>query len=111
MRHHRRVFSDDSGRIHIQRKRVFRFFLRGFKIHIDGAVVGSVRNGGSLTFAVPAGRHEVRASLDWQGSPPLAVDVPPGATVVLTVAPTTDPLAVAHITDRNYQALTLTPDR
>jgi hypothetical protein len=103
--------SDGYGQIIVRRRRVFRFFLRGFKIQIDGVVVGSVRNGGVSSFHVPAGGHEVRATLDWQGSPPVAVQVPAGGAVSLEVAPTTDPLAVAHVADRSYKLLSLTPDQ
>lgn len=65
----------------------YRDALRAYSIEVDGEDRGSVRAGETLTIEVPAGSHEVRASIDWTGSPAVAIDARAGEQVWLVVEP------------------------
>ncbi|MGO8870585.1 MAG: DUF4190 domain-containing protein [Acidimicrobiales bacterium] len=41
---------------------------RSYKVVIDDAVIGKIRNGETADFRIPAGRHEVAIKLDWARS-------------------------------------------
>lgn len=45
---------------------------RKYKVLIDGEKVGALKNGGSESFEVGAGRHEVMMKVDWCSSLELA---------------------------------------
>lgn len=45
--------------------------LRAYDIHIDGARVGEIWDGGIATFAVAPGDHEVQLHIDWCRSRPV----------------------------------------
>lgn len=62
-------------------------------IEIDGVRVGKVARGEQAVFSVTAGQHNVRATLDWSGSPVVVIDVADGESISLTVEPAGDPLA------------------
>src|ERR1700674_479408 len=51
---------------------------RSYKVLVDGAVVGTIRNGRTEDFAIPAGEHDVRIKLDWTGSTTLRFGVGAG---------------------------------
>lgn len=68
---------------------------RSYWIDIDGRPVGKIRIGQRLVFAVTAGRHVVRARIDWTGSPKVHVDLGSGGEVVFYVHPAGSPLATA----------------
>ena len=65
----------------------YRDLLRRYEVEVDGVVRGSVARGERLEIDVPAGRHDVRAKIDWTGSPVVPVEVPPGQAVTLRVEP------------------------
>jgi len=49
--------------------------FRSYRVLVDGAAVGTIRNGQTADFSVPAGEHDVRLKLDWTGSKPSNFDV------------------------------------
>jgi hypothetical protein len=51
---------------------------RAYKVLVDGAVVGKIRNGESADFSVPPGHHEIRLKMDWTGSQVFSLDAEPG---------------------------------
>ena len=52
--------------------------LRKIAIYIDGKKVGSISNGSTVTFEVAEGIHEVRAKIDWCGSPKVTCSIQEG---------------------------------
>lgn len=44
---------------------------RRYEVRVDGASVGALRAGGTLTAHVTPGVHELRVHIDWCASPPL----------------------------------------
>jgi hypothetical protein len=68
-----------------------RDLLRGYRIVVDGRRIGTLRRGNEVTVALAPGRHRVRATIDWSGSPELEVDLAPGRTVRLVVEPAGSP--------------------
>jgi hypothetical protein len=83
------ALSGGDGRLVVSRPRGVwrRDLLRSFRLDVDGEPRGTVRRGQVLELEVPAGRHAVRARIDWTGSPTLEVDVEPGASVTVVVKP------------------------
>ncbi|SDO22397.1 hypothetical protein [Geodermatophilus sp. DSM 45219] len=73
--------------------------LRRYEVLVDGRVAGRLRRGEDLRLDVPAGRHSVQARIDWTGSPPVEVDVPPAGSVTVTVTPD-DPVRGLFSSDR-----------
>jgi hypothetical protein len=76
------------ARITVRRpERPYRDRLRSYGIEIDGVRVGTVATGEQIDFPVGAGAHDVRAVIDWTGSPPVHLEVPPGGRARLLVEP------------------------
>ena len=46
--------------------------LRAYKIVLDGAVIGTIRNGDTKTFPVLPGKHSLSLKIDWCGSKPVS---------------------------------------
>ena len=65
----------------------YRDRLRSYWIEVDGVRVGKVKRGREAQVWVPPGPHEVRASIDWLGSPTVRVEAVVGQPVHLTVEP------------------------
>jgi hypothetical protein len=61
--------------------------LRSYWIEIDGVRVGTVARGEEVDIPVSVGAHDVRAVIDWTGSPSVHVDMAPGGRARLTVEP------------------------
>jgi hypothetical protein len=77
-----------AGQILVERpKGGSRDLLRRYNVKIDGELVGKIRRGGRLAFAVSPGHHHVQARIDWTGSPQVEVNVIDGTDVHLTVRP------------------------
>ncbi len=74
------------GTITIRRGTAFADALRGYSVFVDGTKLGTLRQGETFRCDVGSGRHEVRLTLDWYGSPTLVVDVGAG-DVDLVCAP------------------------
>ncbi len=60
--------------------------LRQVKIEVDGAVVAGLKPNSRTEVRLSAGRHTVRAILDWTKSEAKEVTVPADGRVVLTTA-------------------------
>jgi hypothetical protein len=65
----------------------YRDRLRSYWIEIDGVRVGTLAWGEQIDFPVVAGGHDVRAVIDWTGSPSVHVEVAPGGHARLMVEP------------------------
>lgn len=63
--------------------------LRAYAVLVDGVRLGTLRQGETFRCDVGTGRHEVRLTVDWCGSPTLVVDVGT-ADVDLACAPHRD---------------------
>ena len=78
----------ETARIVVRRpKGGYRDLLRSYRIEIDGVRVGRISRGQEVEFSVSPGTHQVRAAIDWSGSPVVQVDVADGGTARLVVAP------------------------
>jgi hypothetical protein len=78
----------ERARIVVRRKPGgYRDRVRSYKVTIDGTERGTLPAGGTVETEVVPGRHEVRVTIDWTGSPVVAVDVPPGGTAELDAEP------------------------
>lgn len=53
------------GRIVITRKNEWNNRLREIGVYVDGKKLGTVSNGETKTFTVPAGTHQLMAKIDW----------------------------------------------
>ncbi|MDP4504018.1 hypothetical protein [Nonomuraea turcica] len=70
------------GKIVIARQRSgWRDRSRAYTVLIDGAQVGSLRRGGVLEIDVSPGQHVVQLKIDWTGSAPHNITVPPASEV------------------------------
>jgi hypothetical protein len=77
-----------NGVITVHRPRGgWRDFARSYRIEIDGELRGRLWRGQSMDVPVPAGRHVVRAAIDWTGSEDLDVDVGVGSCTRVRVEP------------------------
>ncbi len=62
-----------------------RDLLRTYWLEVDGTRVARIHRGQQIEIPIAAGRHVVRATIDWSGSQPLDVDLAEGDTVRLKV--------------------------
>jgi hypothetical protein len=60
-----------SARITVERAKDYVGVFRAYWLVIDGAKVGRVKRGKSLTVDVEPGQHELHLALDWTRSPSL----------------------------------------
>jgi hypothetical protein len=60
---------------------------RSFKIILDGQQVAALSRGGQVALEVDAGRHTVRARVDWHGSRTVELDLADHDHVHLTCEP------------------------
>ena len=80
--------NSETGTLVVRRPRGgWRDFARSYRIEVDGRRRGRLRRGRTVELKVPAGRHVVRARIDWTGSPELDVEVPAGSSVTCCVEP------------------------
>jgi hypothetical protein len=66
--------------------------VRAYKILVDGAEVGEVRQLGEFLVPVAPGRHSVQFKIDWCCSPSIEIEVAEGATEVVACEPNAHPL-------------------
>jgi hypothetical protein len=76
---------EDKTRIVIARKGEWMNRARGFKVNIDGAEAGVIRNGRTEEFQVAPGKHTIMCKVDWCSSRDYSVDLKPGETTYLRV--------------------------
>ncbi|GAA0247601.1 hypothetical protein [Cryptosporangium japonicum] len=60
---------------------------RRYRVEVDGRRIGTLKRGQSLTVDLSPGSHRVQALIDFEGSHPLEVNVPPGEEARLVVEP------------------------
>ena len=63
------------GKIIVKRKSEWANRWRSINILIDGKKTGTVSNGESKEFDLPAGLHQVKAEIDWCGSPEISFTI------------------------------------
>ncbi|MFS8100457.1 hypothetical protein LFM09_25340 [Lentzea alba] len=66
---------------------VWRDRARRYWIEINGVRSGQIGHDEHLEFPVQPGVYDLRAAIDWTGSPVVRLSVAPGQTVRLTVEP------------------------
>src|SRR5271156_3708012 len=55
--------------------------LRAYKIVLDGAAIGTIRNGETKTFPIFPGPHSLSLKIDWCGSKPAEFKAAGGVSV------------------------------
>ena len=83
-----------QGTIQLERGTASTDKLRAYKVLVDGAEVGTIKQGTTESFPVAPGTHDVQLKIDWALSPIVTVDVPAGGTVRLTCRPKANPFTV-----------------
>jgi hypothetical protein len=91
----RRFFTGDGGGVaeggfvRVDRGRSgWKDRLRSYKVVLDGAVVGKLRDGSEAVFPVDPGRHSLAIRIDWTGSDIEDFTVDEGQTVHFACGPT-----------------------
>jgi hypothetical protein len=101
---------DEAARIVVRRPEGgYRDRIRSYWIEIDGVRTGKVARGEQGDFPVTPGAHNVKAVVDWLGSPTIQVEVAAGETTRLTVEPGGSAFQPWHIFKREGY-LTLSVD-
>jgi hypothetical protein len=80
------VSGESQGTVIVHRVSRRADLLRAYVVEIDGEDVGTVRDGETLQLQVATGPHTARVRVDWLGSPPVNVSVPPRGAVRLRCA-------------------------
>jgi hypothetical protein len=62
---------------------------RRYRVHLDGAEIGSIKNDEVREFAIEPGEHDVRLIIAWEGSDVLRFSVGPRETAYFIVMPHT----------------------
>jgi hypothetical protein len=75
----------EAGTLVIKRAGGYADGGRAYRVMVDDAELGHVRENESLRLAVSPGTHRVELRIDWTGSNPVAVHVEPGHEVALVV--------------------------
>jgi hypothetical protein len=79
---------ENTARISVYRPAAqWRDRARRYWIEINGARAGQIGSDEQVEFSVPPGVHDVRAAIDWTGSPVVRLALAPGQTARLTVEP------------------------
>ncbi|MEM7251683.1 MAG: TIR domain-containing protein [Pseudomonadota bacterium] len=73
----------DTAYIELRRAKSFSNMLRSYSVYIDDAKVDKIKSGQTKRYALPAGPHTVRTSVDFYKSKPLDVVLSAGETLVL----------------------------
>ncbi len=80
--------SDRSATIVVSRSLArYPDLFRRYRITVDGDERATLKRGEQVKIQVEAGRHVVRARIDWAGSPDFDVDVTSGQRAELVVKP------------------------
>ena len=59
--------------------------LRAYSIFLDGARVGKIKDGETVTYPLSPGSHTVQARIDWCRTKPVEITVKPGQDIPLEV--------------------------
>ncbi len=78
----------------LKRSSEFMNAARKIGVYIDGSKVGTIKNGGTEVYDVAAGKHTIRAKMDWCGSRDIEFSVGEGETryMKLTGIPYANPI-------------------
>ncbi len=68
----------DQAQITVTRTTKYPGRLRSYKVKVDGAILGRVPAGGSVTIPVAPGRHSIALRVDWCGSESIDFEARPG---------------------------------
>jgi hypothetical protein len=102
---------EERGRIVIRRPEGgYRDLRRSYRIEVDGVGVGKVAEGERVEVTVAPGQHNIRAVIDWSGSPVLPIDVAAGQTARLVVESAGDMVAAVSQIWKRHSWLTLKPE-
>ena len=74
--------------------------LRAYKVVLDGAEVGELRRGESISVRAAPGSHRLRLRIDWTGSEEVAFDLGPDQIVDFACQPRPQGLSVADLLTR-----------
>ena len=55
--------------------------LRAYKLFLDGAKVGLLKEGEQLTLRIPSGNYRIIAKIDWCSSPEVECDISENETI------------------------------
>src|SRR6188508_88630 len=99
--------SNSGSTIIITRTSQYANRLRAIKIFINGKEAGSVANGKTEEFPVPAGPVELYAKIDWCKTKPVALTLDPGQKVQFELG---SPLKGARVFLSFYYAIFKTGD-
>ncbi|WP_436532589.1 hypothetical protein [Actinoplanes sp. HUAS TT8] len=69
----------------VQRPVEITYAARDYKIFVDGVKADSVSVRSYIDIPIPAGRHVVKAKIDWCSSPEFVIEAAPGQRVLLEV--------------------------
>ncbi len=69
----------------VQRPFEVSYAARNYKILVDGVKADTVPVRSYIDIPIPAGRHVVKAKIDWCSSPELVIEAAPGERVLLEV--------------------------
>src|SRR4051794_10308248 len=81
---------------------------RAYKVMVDGAEVGSLKQGESQSVEVAPGAHEVHIAIDWARSPSVELQLAEGESASLACRPNANPFTVLWFTTfarKRYVAL------
>ena len=72
-----------TARLHLTRDSGFADLVRRYTVLVNGAVVGSIKNGGTFECEIPTGKSSIQLRVDWCGSEPCEIDAGEGQLVRL----------------------------
>lgn len=72
-----------TARLHLTRDRGFADVFRRYTVLVNGAVAGSIKNGGTFECEIPTGKSSIQLRVDWCGSAPCEIDAGEGQLVRL----------------------------
>jgi hypothetical protein len=70
--------------------------FRAYVVRVDGSKHGRIRRGERKRFAVEPGRHRLRLTIDWAGSPELELTLAPGETARFECRPRANLLTAVY---------------
>ena len=72
----------DQAQITVRRTTSYADHLRAYKIVVDGALVGTVQAGQSVTLPITPGKHSLRLRIDWCASEEIPFEAQPEEPII-----------------------------
>lgn len=72
---HPNVNNSNMATLVVKRRSEWINRLRNLELHLNGRPLGKIASGETKTFTIPAGRHVLKSTIDWAGSPEIAFTV------------------------------------